>query len=49
MCEVYPARRKSATAIVVASLKAGNHPETTLGRAIGSIWIALGISIFCSF
>lgn len=35
--------------VVVASLRAGNHPGTTLGRAIGSIWIALGISMFCSF
>ena len=35
--------------VVVASLKAGNHPETTLGRAIGSIWIALGISMFVLF
>jgi hypothetical protein len=35
--------------VVVASLKAGNHPKTTLGRAIGSIWIALGISMFVLF
>lgn len=35
--------------VVVASLKAGHHPETTLGRAIGSIWIALGISMFLLF
>ena len=35
--------------VVVASLKAGNHPGTTLGRAIGSIWIALGISMFVVF
>jgi hypothetical protein len=35
--------------IVAASLKTGNHPETTLGRAIGSIWIALGISMFLPF
>jgi hypothetical protein len=34
---------------VVAFLKAGNHPKTTLGRAIGSIWIALGISMFLLF
>lgn len=34
---------------VVASLKTSNHPETTLGRAIGSIWIALGISMFLLF
>jgi len=35
--------------IAVASLKSGNHPGTTLGRAIGSIWIALGISMFLLF
>jgi hypothetical protein len=35
--------------VVVASLKAGNHPNTTLGRAIGSIWVALGISMFVLF
>jgi len=35
--------------IVFASLMAGNHPQTTLGRAIGSIWIALGISMFLLF
>jgi hypothetical protein len=35
--------------VVVASLKAGNHPGTTPGRAIGSIWIALGISMFLLF
>jgi len=34
--------------VVVASLKGGNHPAT-LGRAIGSIWIALGISMFLLF
>jgi len=36
------------TALVV-SMKAGNHPGTTLGRAIGSIWIASGISMFLLF
>jgi hypothetical protein len=35
--------------VVVASVKARNHPETTLGRAIGSIWIALGVSMFLLF
>ena len=35
--------------VVVASWKAGNHPGTTPGRAIGSIWIALGISMFLLF
>jgi hypothetical protein len=35
--------------VVVASLKAGNHPETTLGRAMSSIWTTLGISMFLLF
>jgi hypothetical protein len=35
--------------VVVASSKAGNHPETTLGRAIGSIWVALAVSMFVLF
>jgi hypothetical protein len=35
--------------VAVAFLKAGNHPQTTLGRAIGSIWVALGISMFLLF
>jgi hypothetical protein len=35
--------------IVVASFKGGNHPETTLGRAVGSIWMAAGISMFVLF
>jgi hypothetical protein len=34
---------------VVASSKVGHHPETTLGRAIGSLWIACGISMFLLF
>jgi hypothetical protein len=34
---------------LIASLKGDDHPETTLGRAIGSIWIALGISMFVLF
>jgi hypothetical protein len=34
---------------VIASLKTTDHPETTLGRAIGSLWIALGISMFVLF
>ncbi len=33
----------------IAFSKAGDHPRTTLGRAIGSIWIALGISMFLLF
>jgi hypothetical protein len=35
--------------VVSASLKAGKGPGTTLGRAIGSIWIALGVSMFLLF
>ncbi|HYL62174.1 MAG TPA: hypothetical protein VE077_06080 [Candidatus Methylomirabilis sp.] len=35
--------------VVVASTKAGHLPGTRLGRAIGSIWIALGISLFLLF
>jgi hypothetical protein len=35
--------------VVVASWKSSNHPGTTLGRAIGSIWMALGISMFLLF
>jgi len=35
--------------IVIAVSKTGNHPQTTLGRSIGSIWIALGISMFVLF
>jgi hypothetical protein len=35
--------------IGVVFLKPSSHPPTTLGRAIGSIWIALGISMFLLF
>jgi hypothetical protein len=35
--------------VALASFRRGNHPETTLGRAIGSIWIALGISMALLF
>ncbi len=35
--------------VVVASRKSSHHPDTTLGRAIGSIWMALGISLFLLF
>jgi hypothetical protein len=31
---------------VIYSLKARNRPETTLRRAMSSIWIAMGISLF---
>ncbi len=35
--------------VVLAFSKAGHHPGTTLGRAIGSLWIALGVSMFLLF
>ena len=35
--------------LAVASAQARNHPATTLGRAIGSIWIALAISMSLLF
>jgi hypothetical protein len=31
---------------VVASRNGGKQPETTIGRAIGAIWIAVGVSLF---
>lgn len=34
---------------VLAARNAASKPETTMGRAIGSIWIALGISMFLLF
>jgi hypothetical protein len=34
---------------VVASRKTGSRPATTIGRAIGSIWVAMGISMFLLF
>jgi hypothetical protein len=37
-----------ATAMLV-SIKAGREPETTAGRAVGSVWLALGISMFLLF
>jgi hypothetical protein len=33
----------------IVSLKAGKHAGTTVGLAIGSIWTALGISMFLLF
>jgi hypothetical protein len=35
--------------IAVASRKAGNRPRTTLRRAVASIWIASGVSMFLLF
>lgn len=34
---------------VVATMRARNYPKTTLGRAIGSIWVALATSMFLLF
>jgi hypothetical protein len=34
---------------VVASWKADHQPHTNLGRAIGSLWAALGVSMFLLF
>ncbi len=34
---------------IVASRKTSHTPETTLGRAVGAIWMALGISMFLLF
>jgi hypothetical protein len=39
----------AAIVTVVASSKGDNHPQTTLTRAIGSIWVALGVSMFLLF
>ncbi|HXU47710.1 MAG TPA: hypothetical protein VN727_01585 [Candidatus Binatia bacterium] len=38
-----------AVTVIVASSKAADHPMTTLARAVGSIWIALGVSMFPLF
>jgi len=35
--------------VVVASMRGSKHPGTTLGRAMGSLWMALGISMFLLF
>ena len=44
----WPVTMISAGAItgIVSSRKGGREPGTTLGRAMASIWIALGISLF---
>ncbi len=34
---------------VLISIKSSSHPNTNLGRSIGSIWIAAGISMFLLF
>lgn len=35
--------------ILIASAKKGGHPPTTLGRAVGSIWAALAVTMFVLF
>lgn len=35
--------------VLIGSLRTGHHPATALGRAVGSIWLALGISMFLLF
>ena len=35
--------------VVVVSIRASKRPETTMGRAVGSVWMALGISMFLLF
>jgi hypothetical protein len=35
--------------VALAFSQAGHHPGTTLGRAIGSLWIAAGVSMFLLF
>ena len=35
--------------VIVVSMRASKKPETTMGRAVGSVWIALGISMFLLF
>lgn len=37
------------TGVLVASRKGHNHANTTIGRAIGSVWIAAGVSMFIVF
>lgn len=37
-----------ATVLLMAR-RSNRHPDTTLGRAVGSIWIAMGISMFLLF
>ncbi|HTV60387.1 MAG TPA: hypothetical protein VMJ93_16055 [Verrucomicrobiae bacterium] len=39
----------AAATILIASAKRGGQPSTSLSRAVGSIWIALGITMFVLF
>jgi hypothetical protein len=47
----WPATMIAAVAITVilVSLKAGKEPDTNMGRAVGSVWMALGCSMFLLF
>ncbi len=38
-----------AVTVLVASPRRADHPETTLSRAVGAVWIAAGISMFVLF
>lgn len=49
---VWPVTMISAcvlTGVLVASRRGQSHANTTIGRAIGSVWIAAGISMFLVF
>ena len=35
--------------IILVSLKAGKAPDTNMGRAVGSVWMVLGCSMFLLF
>jgi hypothetical protein len=35
--------------VIVASIRSGRRPETTLGRSVVSVWIAFGVSISVLF
>lgn len=35
--------------VIVVSMRASKRPETTMGRAVGSVWMAMGISMFLLF
>ena len=35
--------------VILVSIKTGREAETTLGRAVGAVWLALGISMFLLF
>jgi len=35
--------------VMLVSIKAGHEAETTVGRAVGSVWLALGFSMFLLF